>query len=388
MRIAIITDAWYPQVSGVITTLNKTIETLGEWGHEIQVISPDLFSTIPCPTYPEIALALFPYKNIKDQLDIFSPQAIHIATEGPLGWSARRYCRKRKLPFTTSYHTRFPEYIRMRAFVPLSLSYKVVRSFHNAAKRTMVATNELRRELRQKGFTNLCLWSRGVDTKIFKPRDKSFLPGERPISIYVGRVAVEKSIEDYLQLQIPGTKYVVGDGPQLEKLKQKYPEVHFTGYKKGVELARHIASADVFVFPSKSDTFGNVMLEAMSAGVPVAAYKVTGPMQVVQNGITGCLSDNLAKAVSDALQMDSAKCRKYAHNFSWESCTRQFFSNLHLLPETSLNKGITKDHKMQDGQLSSVFQGDHARLHTEQKDLNPPQTNKYNAKKMITFQRS
>jgi glycosyltransferase involved in cell wall biosynthesis len=338
MRIAIITDAWHPQVSGVITTLDKTIETLRDWGHDVKIISPDMFQTIPCPTYPEIALSLLPFKKVRDQLDIFRPNAIHIVTEGPLGWAARRYCQKKNIPFTSSYHTRFPEYIWMRARIPLALSYSVVRRFHNSAKRTMVATEPLQNELQQKGFTNLCLWSRGVDTQLFKPRDKSFLPGKRPISMYVGRVAVEKSIEDFLRLSIPGTKYVVGDGPQLEKLRKEYPDVHFTGYKRGVDLARHISCADVFVFPSRSDTFGNVMLEAMSSGVPVAAYPVTGPIQVVKDGVTGCLSDNLEIAFYGALKMDPRECRKYATQFSWQACTKQFFSNLHLFPETYHSK--------------------------------------------------
>ncbi|MEW6427369.1 MAG: glycosyltransferase family 1 protein [Thermodesulfobacteriota bacterium] len=331
MRLALITDAWSPQVNGVVTTLGKTVEHLRSWGHQVLTVTPDLFTTIPCPTYPDIRLALFPSGVLRHLLDDFKPQAIHIATEGPLGWTARSYCIRNRLDFTTSYHTRFPEYIRLRLPVPLSLSYRAVKKFHGAARRTMAATQDLADELRSRGFDNLRLWSRGVDTDIFQPGDKHFLRGRRPILIYVGRVAVEKNLEAFLRLEVPGTKYVVGDGPAREELEGKYPDVHFTGVKRGVELARHVAAADVFVFPSLTDTFGLVMLEAMACGVPVAAFPVTGPRQLVRNGDNGWLDADLNTAVVNALKVPDEQCRRFAMTYSWENCSRQFLDNLYVM---------------------------------------------------------
>ena len=329
MRITIVTDAWHPQVNGVVTTLTHTIRTLQEWGHEVLPITPELFKSFPCPTYPEILLSWHPGKKITDLLEEFAPHAIHIATEGPLGWAARAYCLRKKIGFTTSYHTRFPEYIRLRLPIPLWFSYACVRRFHAPAKRTMVATQDLKNELTDKGFKHLKLWSRGVDTGLFKPRLKDYLDAERPIAMYVGRVAVEKNIEDFLRLEFPKTKYVIGDGPDLSELKQKYPEVHFPGAKRGEELAKHLSAADVFVFPSRTDTFGLVMLEALACGVPVAAYPVTGPRQIIQHGEIGFLEEDLQTAVRSALQLDGEQCRAYATQYSWEACTRQFAGNLY-----------------------------------------------------------
>jgi len=328
MRIAIVTDAWHPQVNGVVTTLTRTVAILREAGHEGMVIQPWMFKTFPCPTYPEIRLSLFPGRKIGKILDAFAPDAIHIATEGFLGWAARSYCRNKGLRFTTSYHTRFPEYIRLRFPIPLRFSYGCMRRFHAGATRTMVVTDELRAELSQYGFGNLTLWSRGVDTEIFKPWSKGFLTDARPIYVFVGRVAVEKNIEDYLKLELSGTKYVIGDGPALKEMQKKYPHVRFTGYKKGVALARHMAAADVFVFPSRTDTFGLVMLEAMACGLPVAAYPVTGPKNIIRQGVTGVLSEDLGKAVQEALLLDGKECRSFAEKYSWKKCTAQFFSNL------------------------------------------------------------
>ena len=328
MRIAIVTDAWHPQVNGVVTTLTRTVANLREAGHEVMVIQPWMFKTFPCPTYPEIRLSLFPGRKIRKILDVFAPDAIHIATEGFLGWSARSYCLKKGLRFTTSYHTRFPEYIRLRVPIPLRFSYVYMRRFHAKATRTMVATDELRSELSQYGFRNLTLWSRGVDTEIFKPRAKSFLTDQRPIYVFVGRVAVEKNIEEYLKLELSGTKYVIGAGPALKEMQKKYPHVRFTGYKKGIALAKHMAAADVFVFPSRTDTFGLVMLEAMACGLPVAAYPVAGPKNIVRQGVTGILNEDLGKAVQEALALDSHACRLFAGKYSWKKCTAQFFSNL------------------------------------------------------------
>lgn len=333
MKIAVATDAWHPQTNGVVTTLQRTGEALEAMGHTVQFLSPEPFNTIALPTYRSIRLALFPKRRTWRMLDAFDPDCIHIATEGPLGLAARAWCLRRGQLFTTSYHTQFPQYLRLRAPVPLSLSYAYLRWFHSAAERTMVPTESLRQELLDRGFGNVVIWSRGVDTQLFRPGDKDFLNAPRPLALYAGRVAVEKNIESFLSLDLPGTKYVVGDGPDLEHLSRRYPEVRFTGFKYGEELAQHIAAADVFVFPSRTDTFGLVLLEAMACGVPVAAYPTTGPIDVVQDGVTGALDDDLRAAVLRALEIDSSAARNYALAHSWESCTRQFFE--HLAPDAS-----------------------------------------------------
>ncbi|MBU0480040.1 MAG: glycosyltransferase family 1 protein [Proteobacteria bacterium] len=327
MRIAIITDAWHPQVSGVVTTLNQTIHFLKSWGNQLLVVTPEDFRTVPCPSYPEISLALFPRKKLNRLMDEFSPEVVHIATEGPLGWSARRYCLQRDIGFTTSYHTRFPEYVRLRFPVPLAFSYKVVRRFHRPAKRTMVVSNSLKAELENHGFSNIALWSRGVDTNIFKPRGKEFIKATRPIAMFTGRVAVEKNIEAFLKLNLPGTKYVVGDGPARRELMERYPEVCFPGFKHGSELAKYMAAADVFVFPSRTDTFGVVMLEANACGLPIAAFPVTGPLQIVKGGVNGVLDEDLESAVLQALGVHPEGCLAEAGRYSWEASTRQFLEN-------------------------------------------------------------
>lgn len=339
MKIAIITDAWRPQINGVVTTLSTTGAMLEKFGHEVRFITPEGFKTFPCPTYPSIRLARNPIGGVYRTLDEFAPDAIHIATEGPLGWTARHYCNAQRLNFTTSYHTRMAEYIRLRVPVPLSLSYSLLRRFHSRAVRTMVPTESQRQRLLQLGFKNLVIWSRGVDTNLFHPGDKALLDGARPISMYMGRVAVEKNIETFLDLKLPGTKYVVGDGPDLEMLRRRYPDVRFTGFKHGAELATHLAAADVFVFPSRTDTFGLVLLEAMACGVPVAAFPVTGPIDVIKPGINGAFNEDLASAVYAALQVDPASCRQYAVARSWEAATQQFFG--HLTPAHAL-EGVTE----------------------------------------------
>lgn len=330
MRLVVVTDAWKPQVNGVVTTLGKTTETIKSFGHDVLVVNPSECKTIPCPTYPEIRLALTPKKFVKTQIEKFEPTHIHIATEGPLGIAARSYCLKHKLAFTTSYHTQFPEYIKERFPIPLSVSYYFFRRFHSKATRTMVGTPHQRKILQDRAFNNLSLWTRGVDTQIFKPRDKHLLPYARPIWIYVGRVAVEKNIEAFLSLSLPGTKVVIGDGPASEELQAKYPEVIFEGYKFGEELASYIASGDVFVFPSLTDTFGVVMLEAMACGLPVAAFPVTGPRDVVRNGVTGILNEDLAIACEQALQLKPQDCINQALEYTWEQATNQFINNLTL----------------------------------------------------------
>jgi glycosyltransferase involved in cell wall biosynthesis len=329
MRIALVTDAWFPQINGVVRTLSLVREELLALGHEIEVISPDRFRTVPCPTYPEIRLAVLPGRAVARMLEAFRPEAIHIATEGPLGWAARAFCVRRKLPFTTSYHTRFPEYVTARAPVPTSWGYAVVRRFHGASAGVMVATPGLKEDLESRGFTNIRQWSRGVDTKLFRPRNDPALDLPRPVYLYVGRVAVEKNIEAFLKLDLPvGTKLVVGDGPMLADLERRYPDTVFAGAKHGDELSRHYASADVFVFPSKTDTFGLVMLEAAASGLPIAAFPVPGPLDVVDGHGIGVLDDDLGYAVDRALAIPPERCRAHALQHSWTACAELFLENL------------------------------------------------------------
>ena len=328
MRIAIATDAWHPQINGVVRTLGQTAVHLKDLGHDVLFITPQDFRTYPCPTYPSIRLALFPKREVRQKLQQFQPQAIHIATEGPIGHAARTLCCSMALPFTTSYHTQFPEYVRARFPIPINWSYVYLRRYHSRAARTMVATRSMQQRLQERGFKNLVIWARGVDANLFKPGPKSYLSVVRPILMYMGRVAVEKNIEAFLNLDVPGSKYVVGDGPDLEQLRRRYPIVHFVGQKLGPELTAHVAAADVFVFPSLTDTFGLVLLEAMACGVPVAAYPVTGPIDVVQNGKTGVLDSDLRQAVLGALKLDPSDCVAYARQHSWRNWTERFVSLL------------------------------------------------------------
>jgi glycosyltransferase involved in cell wall biosynthesis len=328
MRIAIVSDAWRPQVNGVVRTLETTAAVLEDLGHETRVFSPHLFRSLPCPTYPEIPLALFPGRKLARELRQYAPDAVHIATEGPVGLAARNHCLHEGLAFTTSYHTRFPEYVRLRLPVPLTWSYRYLRWFHGPAARTMVATPSMAEDLRDHRFRHLATWSRGVDTELFRPRLEPFYPDTAPIFLYVGRVAVEKNIEAFLGLDLPGTKYVVGDGPALDELRGRHPEARFVGYKSGDELASHVAGADVMVFPSLTDTFGLVILEANASGVPVAAFPVTGPKDLIVNGRNGVLSDDLRAATLAALEIDPASCREFAERYSWRACTQQFLANL------------------------------------------------------------
>jgi 1,2-diacylglycerol 3-alpha-glucosyltransferase/glucuronosyltransferase len=328
VKIAIVTDAWRPQTNGVVQTLSTTAQALRAGGHEVLIVEPGQFRTFPCPTYPEIRLSLFPYRRLAKLLHEFAPDCIHIATEATLGMAARSWCRRNRLPFTTSYHTQFPEYVRARAPIPLVVSYAHLRRFHAAAARTMVATPTLQKTLESRGFRNIVRWTRGVDVQLFKPGDKNFLDLPRPIFAYVGRVAVEKNIEAFLSLELPGTKLVIGDGPERLALQARFPTTLFVGYKFGAELAAHLGAADVFVFPSRTDTFGLVLLEALACGVPVAAYPVTGPVDVIENGVTGVLDENLGKAALAALKLDPAKCRAFAMAHTWEAATKQFLQNL------------------------------------------------------------
>jgi glycosyltransferase involved in cell wall biosynthesis len=328
MRILIVSDAWYPQTNGVVHTLSQTAKWLGRFGHEVRMVTPQDFRTFPCPTYPEIRLALFPYRTMAAAIRAYQPEALHIATEGPLGLAARRYCVKHRLAFTTSYHTQFPQYLRSRYPVPMWASYLALRWFHGAARRCMVSTPTMRKQLAERGFRNLAHWQRGVDTELFRPQSKAFLRLPRPVAAYVGRVAVEKNVDAFLGMPWVGSKLVIGDGPELPRLKAQYPDATYAGYRFGEDLAMHLAASDVLVFPSLTDTFGLVNLEAMACGVPVAAYPVTGPIDVVQHGVTGALDDDLACAALRALEIDPAACRRRALESGWDTSTRQFESNL------------------------------------------------------------
>lgn len=329
MKIAIVTDAWFPHISGVATTIKATKDELEKMGHSVLVIGPSDFDfLVPLPTYSEIKLALFADRKLAKMLDEYKPDAIHISVEGPLGIAARAYCTKRKLPFTTAYHTMFPEYVNVRTGIPVSWIYAVPRWFHSGATRTMVATPALMETLQKRGFKNLAFWNRGVDTAVFNTEDPLPLKGEKPIFMYMGRVAVEKNIESFLKLDLPGTKYVVGDGPARKSLEAKYPHVNFTGYKFGRELARHVAAADVFVFPSLTDTLGLVMLEANACGVPVAALPSEATNTVVKQGVNGIVSADLRQACMDALKLDRKKVYEYALEFGWKKPTELFLSNL------------------------------------------------------------
>lgn len=335
MKILIITDAWHPQVNGVVRTLTQTVEALREKGHVVEVIAPsDGYFTLPLPTYPDIRLAPFAFSSVKKRMTEFGPEAVHIATEGPLGQMARALCLRWAMPFTTSYHTKFPEYIKARLpFIPLSWSYKFVRSFHNSGGRTMVTTPSMVEFLRDRGFTNLAPWARGVDMEIFNP-GRRFAPEdiykglERPIWLNVGRIAVEKNIESFLALDLPGSKVVVGDGPQMDSLRKKYKDATFTGAKYNEDLARYFADADVFVFPSKTDTFGLVIIEAMATGTPVAGYPVSGPIDIIPGSRAGSVNEDLKTACLEALKMSRHACVAHAHKYSWEAVSEVFYNFL------------------------------------------------------------
>lgn len=329
MRILLVTDAWMPQVNGVVRTLARTRDTLEALGHEVVVLSPQGNATLPCPGYSEIRLTLRPFRAVRRLFERERAfDAIHLATEGPLGWAARRWCRRAGLAFTTSYHTRFPEYLRLRAPVPLNWSYAVLRRFHGAAARTFVRTGTQRRLLAERGFDDLAVWPGAVDTAQFHPREKDALDLPRPIAMYMGRVSPEKNLEAFLDLDLPGSRVVVGGGPALERLRRRYPDVHFLGYRHGEALAATLASADVFVFPSRTDTLGLVILEAMACGVPVAAFPVPGPQDLIIDGANGAMNENLAEAVYRALAVAPEDCVEHAAQYSWERSTGRFLERL------------------------------------------------------------
>jgi len=328
-RLLIVTDAWHPQVNGVVRSLVRISEELFARGMDVRFLTPDAFWTMPMPTYPEIRLSLARMGAVAAFITEQAPDHIHIATEGPLGLLARLHCVARRLAFTTSYHTRFPEYLAARLPVPEEWSYGFLRWFHAAAERTLVPTPGAMADLAGRGFANLSIWSRGVDHARFAPGPKTWftdLPG--PHLVNVGRVAVEKNVEAFLQLDVPGTKIVVGDGPQRAELEARHPEAVFLGQRVGHELVGIYRSADVFVFPSKTDTFGNVMIEAMACGTPVAAYPVMGPIDVIGDSAAGVLDEDLAAAVRRAQTLSRAAVRRHAETFTWSASTDQFLRAL------------------------------------------------------------
>ncbi|HYW93128.1 MAG TPA: glycosyltransferase family 1 protein [Gammaproteobacteria bacterium] len=334
MRIALATDAWRPQVNGVVRALTTLVEGLEEAGHEVLTVSPDRFRTAPCPSEPGVRLALTTPWSVGRLLREFDPDAVHIATEGPVGLSARQHCVWTGTPFTTSYHTHFPKYLRMRMHIPEAVTWPAMRFFHRPASRVMVTNETLRRELAEHGLQRLEIWPRGVDSQLFRPREDVIVPGERPVMLFVGRVAAEKNLEAFLGLDLPGTKVVVGDGPQLPRLRRAHPGVHFAGVQHGETLSRYYAGADVFVFPSRTDTYGLVLLEALASGVPVAAYPVPGPRDVLEDAGSrvGCLHEDLAEAIRGALSLSRRECREFALQRSWHTTVDRFLELLRPLP--------------------------------------------------------
>lgn len=355
MKICIVTDAWSPQINGVVKTLENTVRELVKAGHEVLIIEPSGFFNIPCPSYSEIRLSLFSYKQMSKLLEDFKPDALHVATEGPLGVSARRYALKHGLDFTSAYHTKFPEYIQARTAIPADWLYPIVRWFHRPSKAVMVSTDSVITQLRDRGFRNLVKWSRGVDLDLFADKNTAGLMDAdtaKPIFLYVGRIAVEKNIEAYLKLTLPGEKWLVGSGPALNELSDKYPDAVFFGAKSHAELAEIYQQASVFVFPSKTDTFGLVLLEALASGLPVAAYPVAGPIDVLQGCEAAALRNDLLEACLAALEFNPRHAREHAEKFTWQQTTVQFIAN--LFPNANAHKTAVKE--------NSKFEGAHAKL--------------------------
>ncbi len=328
MRVLIATDAWHPQVNGVVRTLTSLQTSAHALGAEVGFLTPEGFPSFPVPTYPSLRLALPGRREIARRIEVFRPDVIHVATEGSIGHQTRSYCVRRGLPFSTSFHTKFPEYIATRFHVPERWSYLALRHFHGASSVTMASTVSLIRELRGRGFRRLAMWARGVDTELFKPAPTADLRFPRPIFMNVGRIAVDKNLDAFLRLDLPGTKVVIGEGPHEAELRRRYPGVHFLGTRHGADLAARLAAADVFVFPSRTDTYGVVQLEALACGVPVAAFPVTGPRDVIGNSSVGILDEDLRRACLAALQIPRDACRKFALEHSWERSARQFLRNL------------------------------------------------------------
>jgi glycosyltransferase involved in cell wall biosynthesis len=340
MQLLIATDAWQPQVNGVVRTLGALSKRLRGFGATVSFLTPEGFPSFPVPTYPDLRCALPSRREIARRIEEAKPDAIHIATEGTIGHCVRAYCLREGRAFTTAYMTRFPEYVSARVPIPECWSYALLRRFHSAATVTMVSTTSLMAELTQRGFSNIGLWTRGVDTDLFKPAPAAPLDLPRPIFMSVGRVAVEKNLEAFLSLQLPGSKIVIGTGPQEAELRRRFPEVTFLGLLEGAELAAHMAAADVFVFPSKTDTFGIVQLEALACGVPVAAYPVTGPRDVIGGHPVGVLHDDLQVACLEALNVSRAACRDFALSRSWSTSARQFLGHVNQVLHHSIGAAV------------------------------------------------
>lgn len=338
MRILIATDAWEPQVNGVVRTLESVARALRDLGAEIEFLTPQGFATVPLPTYAEIRLALASRRAVAKRLDGAPVDHIHIATEGPVGFAARQYCLRAKRLFTTSYHTRFPEYIAARTRIPEALTYALLRRFHNSGRGVMVSTDSIAEDLRRHGFQRLMRWSRGVDHAQFSPSKASQLDLPRPVFLYAGRLAPEKNVEAFLSLDLPGSKLVIGDGPSRRMLQGRYRQAHFVGMQAAERLAAHYASADVLVFPSRTDTFGMVLLEALACGLPVAALPVPGPLDVIGASGAGVLDTDLRAACLSALEIPREKARAHALTFTWAKSARQFLDNIVLVRSSAQSR--------------------------------------------------
>ncbi|WP_319244506.1 glycosyltransferase family 1 protein [uncultured Propionivibrio sp.] len=334
LRILIVSDAWEPQVNGVVRTLKMTRRELEAMGHAVELVSPLEFRSIPCPTYPEISLALTTRRKLERRIDAFAPDCLHIATEGPLGWMARNIARRRGWPFTTAYHSRFPEYVQLRFGVPLAWTYALLRSFHNAACATLAPTPIIVADLHARGFRHPRLWSRGVDFSIFNDTGECEVVDRRPVFLYVGRIAVEKQVDAFLELDLPGEKWVAGEGPERARLQASFPEARWFGVLNGEALARLYRSADVMVFPSVTDTFGLVMVESMACGTPVAAFPAPGPIDVIGDSAGGVMHRDLHEACLGALKLSRSAVRRHAEKFSWHGATTQLLAALQVIPET------------------------------------------------------
>ncbi len=328
MKLMIVTDAWEPQVNGVVRTLKMSCRELEKLGHHVELLSPRGFRTLPCPSYPEIELALATRRRVAERIDAFAPDCLHLATEGPLGWQARAVARQRGWRFTTAYHSRFPEYVHARTRLPTRWTYALLRRFHNAGIATLAPTPAIVADLQARGFERACWWSRGVDLAMFTPAGPREPRGSAPVFLYVGRIAIEKQVEAFLALDLPGTKWVAGEGPERARLQARYPGVRWFGVLGGPELARLYRSADVMVFPSLTDTFGLVMAESMACGTPVAAFPVPGPIDVVGDSAGGVLDADLRSACLRALDLPREAVRAHAEQFSWARATRQFVAAL------------------------------------------------------------